>query len=104
MGVCDKWMDDEYSVEWALSLSIAGDLAPAPVPAPTPAAAPKPQAARHIQARKRRPEPGDDYWARRAREECARLRTLFDRTEYRRELAQIMADAKRRNEEYLRAA
>ena len=94
------WMQaDEYAVEWCISAALHVERTPArPVAAPTPVAAPVTRS-----ATKQRPKAAaDDYYAQRAREECARLREMFLHNTYRQDTARILADAKRRAAEWER--
>jgi len=93
------WMQaDEYAVEWRLN-EAAADARPCPRPTKTtrPAAAPAPVRA----AKRRRPQAAaDDYYARRAKEEIARMHEMFSRNTYRAELREVLLEAKRRQAQW----
>lgn len=98
------WMQaDEYAVEWALN-EAAYDARPPARPLAPPKPKPKPtHTPAQMRATKQRPKAAaDDYYAQRAREECARLREMFLHNTYRQDTARILADAKRRAAEWER--
>lgn len=86
---------DEYAVEWRLSeaaLNAREAAQPAKQAQPRPVA---PRCATPAPASRRRPKAAaDDYYAKRAKEEIARMHEMFSRNTYREELREILRAAK----------
>lgn len=95
------WMQaDEYAVEWRLNeaaLNAREAACPAQPAQPTAQRRATPCQAAPQMARRRRPQAAaDDYYAKRAKEEIARMHEMFSRNTYREELREILRAAKAR--------
>lgn len=93
------WMQaDEYAVEWRLNEEARDANMPTrPAEVPQSIAKPAPAHVPAHAAKRRRPQAAaDDYYARRAKEEIARMHEMFSRNTYREELRAVLLEAKRR--------
>lgn len=97
----NTWLNaDEFAVEWLLWAELQPVAATPAKPAQTQTVAARRAAAGHTGAHRRRPQPADDYYATRAREEIARMHEMFSRNTYREELRQILLEARQRQADW----